>query len=74
MRLAVGGIVHWRKSVPAWLDHLARLDAGEHELVPIFVVDGRDGMDEHKRNVIYYHPRNQCPVCVQEARAMMGAT
>ena len=53
MRIAIGGIVHWRNSVPAWLDRLARLDAGEHELVPIFVVDGRDGMDEHMRNLIY---------------------
>ena len=23
-------------------------------------------------DVIYYHPRNQCPVCVQRAREMMG--
>ena len=25
-------------------------------------------------DVIYYHPMNQCPVCVREARALMGAT
>ena len=43
MRIAVGGIIHWRESVPAWLQHLARLGAGGHELLPVFVVDWRDG-------------------------------
>jgi len=56
MRIAVGGIVHWRKSVPAWLDHLARLDAGAHELVPIFEVDGRDGSEDVRAAVYRVFP------------------
>jgi len=53
MRIAIGGIVHWRASVPAWLEHLACLDAGEHELVPIFVMDRRQG-SEAARTAAYH--------------------
>ena len=39
MKIAVGGIVHARSSIDPWLKHLAALDAGGHELIPVFVED-----------------------------------